>query len=252
MPTFPVKFWMLSLTAVACLLAAGSACADQFQCLSRKDAAKAQAVLNKHPNILEFCEPCGDKSPGRPFRAENIKLTSAPDCTEITVNGKSIDLAYIFVENSPASYENLALKIGCPATNVSRTIDLGRQKPVEAANADRRRGAREKPDRADPAAAVSGNPYVGSWKGRGSDGYTYTFNFTRTEWDSAIAKQGVAIPLYKGSYTCTNSSVALKVTEEINTATMKWMPAKKTILLTGDYKNNVLTIPTITDAKLKK
>ena len=115
-----------------------------------------------------------------------------------------------------------------------------------------RLGLRKMFDRGSSKPEKSGNPYVGSWKGRGSDGYTYVFKFTGAAWDSAIEKQGVSVPLYKGTYTYTSSEASLKVTEEINTSTMKWMPAKKAITLTGNCKNNVLTVPAITDAKMKK
>ena len=40
---------------------------------------------------------------------------------EIEVDGKGIDLAYVYVQ-TPAGWENLALKLGLDATGVPRTL----------------------------------------------------------------------------------------------------------------------------------
>jgi len=129
-----MKSWTVSLAFVAgCLLAESVARADQCQIVKKSQAEKAQAILEKRPKVLEFCEPCGEKTPGKAFVADTVKLECASDTNtcEVFVNGKEVDLAYLFVEVSPSKYENLAKKVGCPAMDVSPSVKVVEPK-VEA------------------------------------------------------------------------------------------------------------------------
>ncbi|MHB8877085.1 MAG: hypothetical protein ACYC8T_25600, partial [Myxococcaceae bacterium] len=49
--------------------------------------------------------------------------------SELSLNGKGVDLAYIFVMTRPGEYQNLAKLAGCPATGVSKSFRLGAAPP---------------------------------------------------------------------------------------------------------------------------
>jgi hypothetical protein len=59
--------------------------------------ARADAVLATRPEIVTFCERCGDRVPGEPH----------------LYNGERLDFATTYVHTRPQRYENLALLAGC-------------------------------------------------------------------------------------------------------------------------------------------
>lgn len=126
-----MKTWTLSLAIVGSALLAQTARADQCAWITDKEASKAQAILAKQPKVLEFCEPCGDKAPGMPFVAGDVTMTT-PDSRykEIQINGKDIDLAYIYVQTSPTQYRNLAKLAGCSASDVSPSLYIANETPT--------------------------------------------------------------------------------------------------------------------------
>ena len=101
--------------------------------------------------------------------------------------------------------------------------------------------------------AADGNPWVGIWEGKGSDGYIYSFHFTAKNWESYIEISGISLPFYRGTYTYTDTRVNLQVTEEGNYDTMGWMASKTAFpSITGRLSGKVLSVPTFTDADLVK
>lgn len=59
--------------------------------------ARADAVLATRPEIVTFCERCGDRVPGEPH----------------LYSGERLDFATTYVHTRPQRYENLALLAGC-------------------------------------------------------------------------------------------------------------------------------------------
>jgi hypothetical protein len=117
------------LAALASMLLASSARADQCAVLSLVQAAKAIQVLQKGLAYATFCEPCHERAPAPASRIRSVELSdfSEPGLKEISVNGEATDLAYLFVEDHPGSglYTNAAALAGCPASDVSATLRLG-------------------------------------------------------------------------------------------------------------------------------
>lgn len=113
----------LLLITISCLLAAGTARADQCAWLDDEQATTAQVILQEHPNVLEYCEPCGDEKPGEPFPVKTVHIAiPKPGYKTIVINSEEVDLAYLYIEISPTQYENLALQVGCPAEDVSQSV----------------------------------------------------------------------------------------------------------------------------------
>jgi hypothetical protein len=128
-----MKTWTLSLAAAASsmLLSTQIARADQCAWNEAAHATKAEAILAKHPKVIAYCEPCGDKAPGEPAIARDVTVaTPQGDYREVSINGQAVDLAYTFVQVSSTKYKNLAKMVGCPASGVSSSLKVADETPT--------------------------------------------------------------------------------------------------------------------------
>ena len=124
------------LFAAALAMAAPAALADQCAWISGAAASKALQILKPGMTVLHFCEPCGDKEPGKPFKVLTVMSTpKGGGLAEISINGAEEDLAYLFIYMSKhKTFENAAHLVGCPAEGVSQKVearlkDDGKQGP---------------------------------------------------------------------------------------------------------------------------
>lgn len=93
------------------------ALADQCQWLPVDQAISAAENLMTAKKIQHFCELCGDTAP-QDITLRTISMQRPEEgFREILINAQAIDAAYTYVDGA-----NLALKIGCPVTDVSPTI----------------------------------------------------------------------------------------------------------------------------------
>ena len=112
------------------------ASADQFAYLDIRQAVAALDALDHAPREVQaFCAPCGDAR-ATTIAVHDLGIARVWDAAgsarpyddgagntywEIELDGKGIDLAYVYVQ-TPAGWENLALKLGLGATDVPRTL----------------------------------------------------------------------------------------------------------------------------------
>ena len=94
------------------LLLTVSAFADQAAWITKADAEKAVEFLNTLSEIKHYCEPCDDHS----IKTEDIDdlqavPTGDPKFWEVKVNGKGIDLAYIYFRTKKGKWKNLAMEL---------------------------------------------------------------------------------------------------------------------------------------------
>ncbi|MBY0516641.1 MAG: hypothetical protein K2P81_07030 [Bacteriovoracaceae bacterium] len=109
---------MKSLFAVMCLVVAAPVFADQCAYVTKQQAKKAVIALINAKEIHELCEPCGETVAQKVvLKSIAMNPTNYQGTYEVTVNGKGIDAAYTYVNKS-----NLAFAVGCPASDVSRTL----------------------------------------------------------------------------------------------------------------------------------
>jgi hypothetical protein len=111
---------------LAILLSFTAAQADQCAWIPKATAEAAVKYLQPQAEWASYCEPCGDSKPtyGKVVEGAQIRTTSAPDLWEVVVDGKAVDLAYVFVLRRPSDNKlgNLAFLTGCPTSGVSKTI----------------------------------------------------------------------------------------------------------------------------------
>ena len=109
----------------------GRAWADQCIWITEQQARAAAAYVHIGDRVSDFCEPCKETKPATPAIARRVEIRPVSEAggegfSELYINGKAVDLAYVFVESKgrPASFDNLAKLSGCPVTDVSASIQL--------------------------------------------------------------------------------------------------------------------------------
>lgn len=110
--------------------------ADQFAYLDLQQAVAALDALDHAPRTLQlFCAPCNDTT-AQAVEVRDLGIARIWDdghsarpyadgagntYWEVQANGSGIDLAYVYVQ-TPAGWENLALKLGLDASDVPRML----------------------------------------------------------------------------------------------------------------------------------
>lgn len=99
--------------------------ADQCAYISKEQAIAAISRLSLNDTIYNLCEPCGDKI-AQPSLIFDLGAATVDykNYWQVMVNGKGIDLAYVFVDSGlDDKLINLAIASDCEVTSVSATID---------------------------------------------------------------------------------------------------------------------------------
>lgn len=102
------------------------ALADQCAALSKAQVAAAAKELRRAKSFVEFCEPCGEKSPGPVVRLGWLEVKEEGGVYSLEIDHQPKDIAYLFTEVSPGRLVNLAATSGCPTQSVSETVWSGR------------------------------------------------------------------------------------------------------------------------------
>jgi hypothetical protein len=117
----------ISLGVVSILLGLSStARADQCEWIDEAVAQKAAALVRESLAFVEWCQPCGDAKPSERIAVASVEVRPAddPQFRELWVNGKAVDLAYLFVPGEGDTFRNVSKVIGCPSTSVSTEIRI--------------------------------------------------------------------------------------------------------------------------------
>lgn len=109
---------LLALTVTS---AASLALADQCQLVSPDVADRAVASIRAaRGRVLSYCAPCGDALP--PISAASVPRQVRSSGDSVHIDGREVDLAYVYLEVSPGFFENVALRTGCPASDVPEAL----------------------------------------------------------------------------------------------------------------------------------
>lgn len=118
---------MRGVIVAVLMLATGAVRADQCAVVSREQAQSAVRQLPKGTLFVTYCEPCGDKKPSVPdmVSISESKPWQTPPQYEVVVNGKSVDLAYLYVQKAAGDthYVNAASLGGCQTQGVTKEIE---------------------------------------------------------------------------------------------------------------------------------
>ena len=102
------------------------ALADQCSYISKQQAIAAISRLSLNNTIYHLCESCGEKFAKKALiHSLGANTVDYEDYWQIQVNGKGIDLAYVFVDSKlDGQLINLAIVADCKVEGVSATIRL--------------------------------------------------------------------------------------------------------------------------------
>jgi hypothetical protein len=106
----------------ALLASAAPARADQCAINPTSITDRAAALVKLGSAVLEFCEPCGDVTPGNAFVVRSVFVRDG----KLFVNGAVSDLAYLFLRTGPDELVNVGMRAGCGASDVSEAIRGGK------------------------------------------------------------------------------------------------------------------------------
>lgn len=97
--------------------------ADQAAWVSRAEASRALEDLASAQSIKHFCAPCGDKAV-RTEMVESIGLfkVEGENYWEIRVNGKGVDLAYVYFEEKKGKWKNAAIEAKIDVKDVPKKL----------------------------------------------------------------------------------------------------------------------------------
>lgn len=108
----------LAVPFALALVAPSIARADQCAINDPAIADKAVELAKQRTQMLEFCEPCGQKVPTGPYAITNVTTANG----EVMFEGRMVDLAYTYILVGKNTYKNLGLLAGCKAERVSTEV----------------------------------------------------------------------------------------------------------------------------------
>ena len=100
-----------------------TAFADQAAYITKAEAEKAVALFKNKTQIKHYCAPCEDNE----IKAEDIQTveiskTGYQDYWEVKVNGKGVDLAYIYFESKKGKWKNVAIELDIEVSSVPKFL----------------------------------------------------------------------------------------------------------------------------------
>jgi hypothetical protein len=145
----------------ALLASATPARADQCARNAKPIADRAAALVTKGATAIEFCEPCGDVAPSKPFTVQSVSVRDG----ELLVNGAVSDLAYLFLKSGPDEFVNVGVRTRCGASDVSEAIRDGKPTgPLKARTSHPPFGRPPSPP--PPPRATAPDELAGTWNVR--------------------------------------------------------------------------------------
>lgn len=95
--------------------------ADQAAYVTEREARAAVELLKEKNRVKHFCEPCGDDV----SRTEKISKIEAlkvdyEDYWQVFINGKGVDLAYLYFESKKCKWKNVAKELDLDVEDVSK------------------------------------------------------------------------------------------------------------------------------------
>ncbi|MBK9162410.1 MAG: hypothetical protein IPM21_00570 [Acidobacteria bacterium] len=114
--------FVISAAAFAIIFAATPVFADQAAWISRAEAARAMKVLAEATAIKHHCAPCDDQTI-RDESVDNIGIfrVEGQNYWEIRVNGKGVDLAYVFFQKK-GKWVNAAMQAKIDVSDVPKRL----------------------------------------------------------------------------------------------------------------------------------
>lgn len=98
--------------------------ADQAAWVTQKQAEAATVLLKEQKQIRHYCAPCDDKD-DRVVDVSEVSFEKVPNENywNVIVNGKSIDLAYVYFKTKDGRWKNVAMHLSIKVEKVPKHLD---------------------------------------------------------------------------------------------------------------------------------
>lgn len=114
----------IALPILILAISAISILADQAAYITKAQAEKAAAFLKDKKQVRHYCAPCDDKG-DRVEDVSTVEAVAVKDSQphwEVLVNGKGIDLAYVYFQDEDGEWKNLAKKMKIKVKDVPKSL----------------------------------------------------------------------------------------------------------------------------------
>lgn len=114
---------LIACIALVMLFSAEIAYADQAAWVSKAEAQRALKILAEYDTVTHYCAPCKDGKVAQE-RIENIGLfkVQGENYWEIRINGKGVDLAYIYFPKKQNKWVNVAMTAKIDVSDVPKEL----------------------------------------------------------------------------------------------------------------------------------
>lgn len=97
--------------------------ADQAAYISERNAIRASDLIRKQYDLVHYCAPCSDSEQKHEvIQSVEYGHTGSENYYEVKVNGKAVDLAYIYIQTPNGRWTNVARHLGIRVRDVPTTI----------------------------------------------------------------------------------------------------------------------------------
>lgn len=111
------------LLAAVFTVTAVSVLADQAAWITKAQAEKAAAFLKNHNEIRHYCAPCDDKGDSvEEISTVESEQIEGQEYWQVKVNGKGVDLAYVYFKTQKGKWKNLAKELKIKVHGVPTTL----------------------------------------------------------------------------------------------------------------------------------
>ena len=111
------------LLAAVFTVTAVSVLADQAAWITKAQAEKGAAFLKNHKEIRHYCAPCDDKGDSvEEISTVESEQIEGQEYWQVKVNGKGVDLAYVYFKTKKGKWKNLAKELKIKVHSVPKTL----------------------------------------------------------------------------------------------------------------------------------
>jgi hypothetical protein len=118
--------WQLRVVVIGLMIAMCElrVSADQCSVVTKEQASRVADLLLTGSKVLHFCQPCGEREPGSWEAVKEVAIvgSGASAGRQVRLNGRVVDLAYVYYLATDGTARDLALAIGCRAEGVSESL----------------------------------------------------------------------------------------------------------------------------------
>lgn len=114
---------LVACLALILLFSAEHAYADQAAWVSKAEAQRALKILSEYDSVIHYCAPCqGGEITKESIQTIGLAQVKGENYWEVLINGKGVDLAYIYFPKKKDKWHNAAMTAKIDVSDVPKTL----------------------------------------------------------------------------------------------------------------------------------